>query len=81
MVCAVVVVVVGEVLFRERSLMVMEGEILGVGLGLVGCGIFDLGGDFRTVVVEVELGDLELGVKAILRLVWGCFRGRIYFLW
>ena len=48
--------------------------------GAGGMWYLDLGGDFVTVVVEVELGDLELGVKAILRLVWGCLRGKIYFL-
>ena len=72
----VCVVVVGVVFSRERSLSVTEVEFLGVCLGLVGGGIFNLGGDFAVVVVvvvvEVEVKDFELVMKAFVRLVWGC---------
>ena len=33
------------------------------------------------MVVEVEAKDLELVVKVAVRLVWGCFSGRMCFLW
>ena len=57
---------------------VMEVECLGVGFGLVGGDIFDLGGDFVAVVLEME--DLDLEVGAIVRLLWDSLNGRMYFL-
>ena len=74
LVYVVVVVVVGVVLSGERSLLVTRVECLGVGFGLVGVGILNLGGDFVAVVVKVEVKDLELVVKAVARLVWDCFQ-------
>ena len=43
--------------------------------------IFYLGGDFVAVVMEVEVDDLELEVGVVIRLVWGCLNGRLYFFW
>ena len=40
--------------------------------GLAGGSIFNLDGDFVAVMVEVEVEDLKLVVKAFVRLVWGC---------
>ena len=48
--------------FEECSLLVTDVECLGVGFGLVGGGIFDLGGEFVAVVVKVEVEDLDLAV-------------------
>ena len=81
LVCVTVVVVVGMVCFGNRSLSVKEVEYLGVGFRLVGGDIFSLDEDFEEVVVEVEVEDLELVVKALVRLVCGCLNSRIYFLW
>lgn len=33
--------------------------------------IFDLGGDFVTVVMEMEVEDFELMMKVVVRLAWG----------
>ena len=79
----VMVVVVVEVIScsEERCLSVMKGECLGGGFWLVGGGIFDFGGCFAVVVVEMEVYDLELEVGAIVRLVWVCVNGELYFLW
>ena len=33
--------------------------------------IFDLGWDFVAVVMEMEVEDLELVMKAVVRLAWG----------
>ena len=54
LVCVVAVVVVGVKFFRERSFLVTEVECLGVSFGVVGGGIFDLGGNFAAVVLEVR---------------------------
>ena len=78
LVCVVGVVVVGVVFFRERSLSVTEVECLGVGVGLVGGGIFDLGGDFVAVVVKKGVEDFELVVKTVVRLVGDCLSGSMY---
>ena len=49
---------------------------------LVRGGIFDMGGNFVAVRVEMEVEAPELVVvKAFVKLVWGCLNGRIYFLW
>ena len=61
---------VGVICFEKRCLSVMEVECLGVGFGLVGVDIFDLGGDFIVKVVEIETEDLKLEVGAVVRLVW-----------
>ena len=64
--------------YGELSLLVMKIECLGVGFGLVGAVIFSLSGDFVALLVEVEVvEDLELVVKAVVRLVWGCLGGFI----
>ena len=47
-----------------------EVEFLGVGFRLVRSDIFDLGGDFVVVMLEMEIEDLELEVGAVVRLVW-----------
>ena len=53
-----VVVTVGVISFsEEQCLSVTEVECLRVGLGLVGGDIFDFGGGFVTVVVEMEVDD------------------------
>ena len=44
-------------------------ECLRVSFGIVGGGIFDLGGDFTVVVMNVEVGNFELVVKVFARLV------------
>ena len=74
LVCLVAVVVVGVVFFGVLSLLVMEMECLEVGFGLVGDDILNLGRDFVVLVVEVDVKDIELEVKAIVRLIWGCSR-------
>ena len=81
LVCVMAVVVVGVMFFRKRVLSVTEVECLGVSFGLVGGGIFNLSGGFVVLVVEVRLEDLELVVKAVVRLIWGCLSGMMYFLW
>ena len=48
---------------------VAEVECLGVSFRQVGGDIFDLGGDFVVVVVEMKVDDLELEVVAVVRLV------------
>ena len=75
----VMVVVVVEVIScsEERCFSVMKGECLGGGFWLVGGGIFDFGGCFAVVVVEMEVYDLELEVGAIVRLVWICVNGEL----
>ena len=67
--------------FGERSLSMTEVECLEVDFRLVGGGIFDLGGDFMVVLVELDMEHLELGMKDAVRLVWGCLSWRMYFLW
>ena len=67
----------GVISFEKRCLSVTEVECLGVGFGLVRGDIFDLGGDFVAVVVEMEVEDLELEVEAVARLVLGCLNGRM----
>ena len=76
----VLVVAVGVRSFEKRCLSVTEVECLEVDFGLVGGDIFDLGGDFVAVVVEMEVEELELEIGAVVRLVWGCLNGRMYFL-
>ena len=61
---------VGVICFEKCCLSVMEVECLGVGFGLVGVDIFDLGGNFIVKVVEIETEDLKLEVGAVVRLVW-----------
>ena len=71
-----------DVLFGKcLSVTEVELECLGVSFGLVGGDIFDLGGGFVAVVMEMEVDDLELEVGVVVRLVWGCLNGRLYFLW
>ena len=68
--------------FSEKwYLSVMEVKDLGVGFGLVGGDILDLGDGFVAVVVEREIDDLESEVGAVVRLVWNCLNGRLHFLW
>ena len=81
LVCVVVVVVVGVLFFRKYSLLVTEMECLGIGFGLLRGGILKLGGNFVAMVVKVEVKDLELVIKAVVRLVWGYLGRRIYFMW
>ena len=44
--------------------------------------IFDFGGVFVAVMVEMEVDDLELEVEVgdVVSLVWSCVNGRLYFL-
>ena len=46
-------------------------ECLRVGFGLVGGDIFDFGGGFVAVMVEMEMDDLELEVGAVVRVYSG----------
>ena len=70
-------------LFEKRSLLVREVEVkcVGVSFGLIGGNILGLGGGFVAAVVEMEMYDLELEVGVVVRPVWGCLNGRLYFLW
>ena len=43
--------------------------------------IFDSGGGFVAVVVEMEVNDLELEVGDIVRIVWSCVKEELYFFW
>ena len=42
--------------------------------------VFDFGGGFVAVVVEMEVDDLELEVGAIVRVVWSFANGELNFL-
>ena len=64
----------------RRSLSVTKVARLGVNSGLVGGGNFNLRGDFVAIGVEEEVEDLELVMKAVVRLFWACLRWRMYFL-
>ena len=68
--------------FEKCSVLVMEVEVecLGMSFGLVGGDIFDLGGTFVALVVMMEVDGFELEEGDILRPVWGCMNGRLYFL-
>ena len=78
----VVVVAMGVMpSFEKRCLSVTEVECVGVGFGLVEGDIFDMAGNVHAVVVEMEVDDLELEVQFVVRLVWSCLNGRLYFLW
>ena len=55
-------------------------EFLGVSFGLVEADILNLGGLFVAVVL-MEVGDLELEVGVVAKLVWSYLKGRLYFLW
>ena len=77
----VVVVAMGVMpSFEKRCLSVTEVECIGVGFGLVEGDIFDMAGNVHAVVVEMEVDDLELEVRFVVRLVWSCLNGRLYFL-
>ena len=79
----VVAVVVVMSFFKKRcfSVMRMKVECSGVSFGLMGGDIFDLSGGFIVVVLEMGVDDLKLEVGVVVRLVWGCLNGRLYFLW
>ena len=49
-----------------------------LGWGLVGGDIF--GGSIVVVVVEMAVGDLKLEVGGVVRIVWSCVDGELYFL-
>ena len=62
----------GVMLFLEKLYLVVtnvELDCLGMSFGLVGGDIFDLGGGFIKVVVEMEMDDLELEVGVVVRRV------------
>lgn len=67
------VTVMGIMLFGEHSFLVTEVECLGVCFWLVRGVIFNLVGDFVAGVMEMEVEDLELVMKAVVRLFWGSF--------
>ena len=48
---------------------------------MVGGDIFDFGEGFVVVVVDMQVDDLELEVRAVVRVVWNCLNGELYFLW
>ena len=52
-----------------------------MGFGLVGGDIFDFGGGFVVVVMEMEVNDLELEVGDVVRIVWSCVNEELGFLW
>lgn len=59
LICVVAVVVVGVVFFFGKSSMSMtEMECSRVSFRMVGSGIFNFGGGFKVVVMEVGVGDL-----------------------
>ena len=69
--------------FQKTFLVRDKGGVFRGGwwcFGLVGGGIFNLGGDFA-VVVKVEVEDFELVVKIFVRLVWDCSNGGMYIFW
>ena len=73
--------VVGVICFSEKHyLSVTKVECLGIGFGLLGGDIFDFGGFFIVVVVEMDVDHLELEIKAVVRLVWSCVNEKLYFL-
>ena len=79
-----VVAAVGAMFISEKclfSVTEVEVECLGVSLRLVVGDIFDVGGGFVVVVVEMDVDALGLEVGVVVRLVWGCLNGRLYFLW
>ena len=47
----------------------------------MGGDIFDFGGVFVAVVVEMEVEDLELWLGALVRVVWSCENRELFFLW
>ena len=75
-----VVVAVGVISFSEKRCLSVT-ECLQVGFGLVEGDILDLSEGFIALVVEMEVDDLELEVRAVVRLIWGCLNLRLYFLW
>ena len=80
----IVVAAVGNMSVSEKcffSVTDVEVKCLGVSLRLVVGDIFDVGGSFVVVVVEMHVDALELEVEVVARLVWGCLNGRLYFLW
>ena len=79
-----VMVEVGVVSFSEGScLLVAEMECVAVGCGLVGGDVLNFGGSFVVVVVVVEtvVGGSKLEVVAVVRIVWSCVNGELYYLW
>ena len=77
-----IMVVVGIIYFFEkRCLSLTEVKCLGVDFRLVRGDIPDLGWGFAAAVVQMAVDDLEFGVGAVVRLVWNCLNGRLYFLW
>ena len=75
----VMVVVLGMVSFEERYLSVMEVECWRLGFGLIGGDISKFGGGFLVVVVEMEVSDLELEVEDVVKMVWYCVNGKLFF--
>ena len=72
---AMVVVALGVISFSEkRCLSMMEVECFELRFGLVGDDIFDFGGGFVAMVVEMEMDDLELEVEVgdVVSLVCSC---------
>ena len=47
----------------------------------MGSDIFDFGGGFVVVMVEMEVNDLELEVGDVVRIVWSCVNKELCFLW
>ena len=47
----------------------------------MGSDIFDFGGGFVVVMVEMEVNDLELEVGGVVRIVWSCVNKELCFLW
>ena len=74
------VAAMGVIYFSEElCLSVMQVKFLGY--GLVRGDIVNFGGSFVAVVVEMEVYDLKLEVGDVVRLVWSCVNGELYFLW
>ena len=58
-----------------------RGGVCRGGCGLVGGDIFDFSRGFVAMVVEMVVGDLNLEIGAVVRTVWSCVNGELYFLW
>ena len=46
---------------------------------MIGGDISKFGGGFLVVVVEMEVSDLELEVEDVVKMVWYCVNGKLFF--
>ena len=77
-----VMVEVVVVSFSEgRCLPVAEVECVVVDYVLVGGDALNFSGWFVAMMVETVVGDSKLEVVAVVRIVWSCVNGELYYLW